>query len=123
MKWFRFLTKIRLRCGRYQVRCGWVPECAKYRREAELVQEPAGIFSFSWRLGAVKQESVLEQPFEQLSVSSGGDESNERCGTVEGGVLTQVSSGSLWLQHGYEEGGRKTTDEESLSEHPAGLEW
>ena len=44
--------------------------------EAELVQGPVGIFSFSWELGAVGQESGVEQLCKKLGVSSGGDGSN-----------------------------------------------
>lgn len=43
-----------MRCGRWSQ--AYVPECAKAWR----VQGPAGVFSFSWELGGVGQESGLD---------------------------------------------------------------
>ena len=59
----------------------------------------------------------LEQLFEKLGVSSGGDRSTEKFGAVETGDLTQVSTGSLWLQHGeqywHKGGDRKTREKDT----------
>ena len=84
-------------------------------REAELVRKPAGILSFFCELEPVGWESGLDQLCDKLAVYSAGDGSNGRCAAVETGDLTQVSLGSLRLQHGEDCGcegsGRRTRRE------------